>query len=431
MTTIRVKPEELETVAKHVPDAEDACRRARTSLSWELPSLVMEIPGIGSAAIQELTDELLHWLRRYEEKLNEAEELLYRTAAAIRQADQTLADNMKEFGLELLGWYDVQRLFGEYDPITGERISGWDRLFVGGMLLLSIIPPAKGASVAGKAAVKGAKAAGIAAEVSKWISKTKNVLNVDKIKGAFQTIYHQVIKGPITETIRSFKHQWENFIENVGSVLQGPQPALAGIGPASRGWMDGAKDASLNMITKNESKAIDKGTGNSLETKGYRPQPGERTMTREEWKALDRERRIKTNYPKPTIQEKSYDLVKSNPHYYTPEGEIIWPPNRGVLGEPERIILKPGTIIDRFGYEGGTFVSPYGVPYEMRSLAPETFLKPYNVYVVTKPIEVQAGRIAPWFDEPGLGIQYELNQSVKDLIEQGILRRVVKYNEKR
>nr|WP_311769433.1 TNT domain-containing protein [Parageobacillus thermoglucosidasius] len=195
--------------------------------------------------------------------------------------------------------------------------------------------------------------------------------------------------------------------------------------------MDGAKDASLNMITKNESKAIDKGTGNSLETKGYRPQPGERTITREEWKALDRERRIKTNYPKPTIQEKSYDLVKSDPHYYTPEGEIIWPPNRGVLGEPERIILKPGTIIDRFGYEGGTFVSPYGVPYEMRSLAPETFLKPYNVYVVTKPIEVQAGRIAPWFDEPGLGIQYELNQSVKDLIEQGVLRRVVKYNEKR
>ena len=391
----------------------------------------MKIPSISTDAIDSLKDELIHWLDRYEEKLNEAEELLYRTAAAIRQADQTLADNMKEFGLELLGWYDVQRLFGEYDPITGERISAGDRLLAGGMLLLTIIPPAKGAGVAGKAAVKGAKAAGIAAEVSKWISKTKNVLNVDKIKGALQTIYHQVIKGPITETIRSFKKQWEQLLENVGSVLRGPQPALAGIGPASRGWMDGAKDASLNMITKNESKAIDKGTGNSLETKGYRPQPGERTITREEWKALDRERRIKTNYPKPTIQEKSYDLVKSDPHYYTPEGEIIWPPNRGVLGEPERIILKPGTIIDRFGYEGGTFVSPYGVPYEMRSLAPETFLKPYNVYVVTKPIEVQAGRIAPWFDEPGLGIQYELNQSVKDLIEQGVLRRVVKYNEKR
>uniref|UniRef100_A0A7U3YCS3 Pre-toxin TG domain-containing protein n=1 Tax=Geobacillus sp. (strain Y4.1MC1) TaxID=581103 RepID=A0A7U3YCS3_GEOS0 len=265
MTTIRIKPEELETVAKHVPDAEDACRRARTSLSWELPSLVMEIPGIGSAAIQELTDELLHWLRRYEEKLNEAEELLYRTAAAIRQADQTLADNMKEFGLELSGWYDVQRLFGEYDPITGERISGWDRLVAGGMLLLNVIPPAKGAGIAGKAAVKGAKAAGATADVSKWISKTRNVLNVNKIKGAFQTIYYQVIKGPITETIRSFKHQWENFLENVGSVLQGPQPALAGIGSTRGVWVSRAekevKETTMNIIGKTGDEVVGKGKG--------------------------------------------------------------------------------------------------------------------------------------------------------------------------
>ncbi|WP_419958277.1 glycohydrolase toxin TNT-related protein [Psychrobacillus psychrotolerans] len=28
--------------------------------------------------------------------------------------------------------------------------------------------------------------------------------------------------------------------------------------------------------------------------------------------------------------------------------------------------LRPGTIIDRFGYEGGTIVSPYGVPYDVR-----------------------------------------------------------------
>ena len=226
----------------------------------------MEIPGIGSAAIQELTDELLHWLRRYEEKLNEAEELLYRTAAAIRQADQTLADNMKEFGLELLGWYDLQRVFGEYDPVTGERLSFGDRLFAGGMLLLSIIPPAKGAGVAGKAAIKGAKAAGIAADVSKWISKTKNVLNVDKIKGAFQTIYHQVIKGPITETIRSFKKQWENFLENVGSVLMGPQPAVVGVGGStSRMWVSGvereAKGTMMNIVGNTGNRAVGKGTG--------------------------------------------------------------------------------------------------------------------------------------------------------------------------
>ncbi|MFL0504208.1 TNT domain-containing protein [Ureibacillus sp. 179-F W5.1 NHS] len=48
----------------------------------------------------------------------------------------------------------------------------------------------------------------------------------------------------------------------------------------------------------------------------------------------------------------------------------------------------------------------------MRVLVPETYLKLYQVYVVKRPIEVQAGKIAPWFDEPILGTQYEFNHSV-------------------
>ncbi|QSB49574.1 pre-toxin TG domain-containing protein [Parageobacillus toebii] len=263
MTTIRVNPEELEAVAERVPDAEDGCSRARTSLSWEFPSLVMKIPGISTDAIDRLRDELIHWLDCYEEKLNEAEELLYRTAAAIRQADQTLADNMKEFGLELLGWYDLQRLFGEYDPVTGERISGWDRLFAGGMLLLSVIPPAKEAGVAGKAAIKGAKAAETAVDVSKLVSQTKNVLNYNKIKPFFQTIYHQVIKGPITETIRSFKKQWENFRENVGSVLHGPQLAADGVEVVPSGQVIGIAEESASSVRFSMSQVggeVGKGT---------------------------------------------------------------------------------------------------------------------------------------------------------------------------
>jgi hypothetical protein len=261
MTTIRVNPEELEALAEHVPDAEDACQRARTSLSWELPSLVMEITGIGSDAIYELKDELIHWLDRYEEKLNEAEELLYRTAAAIRQADQTLADNMIEFGLELLGWYDLQRLFGEYDPITGERITAGDRLLAGGMLLLTIIPPAKGAGIAGKAGIKGLKAAETAADVSKLVSQTKHVLRYDKVMPALQAVYHQVVKAPITETIRSFKQQWEEFLENVGSVLMGPQLAIDGVGAVPSGRMIGIAEESASSVRISMSQVGEKGTG--------------------------------------------------------------------------------------------------------------------------------------------------------------------------
>ncbi|QPA30753.1 pre-toxin TG domain-containing protein [Thermaerobacillus caldiproteolyticus] len=325
MTTIRVQPEELETVAKHVPDAEDACQSARTSLSWEFPSLVMKIPGISTAAIDSLRDELIHWLDRYEEKLNEAEELLYRTVAAMRQADQTLADNMKEFGLELLGWYDVQRLFGEYDPVTGERISGWDRLFAGGMLLLTIIPPAKGAGIAGKVAVKGAKAAETAADVSKWISKTKNVLNYNKIKPFFQTIYHQVVKGPITETIRSFKKQWKQFLENVGSVLQGSRLAVDGVGAVSNGRMIGIAEESASSVRFSMSQEVDNGNAigdrvvkneadiiaeraknldltlretpykimGSKKMKILNEKVKNRTITREEWKQLEWNKRFK------------------------------------------------------------------------------------------------------------------------------------------
>ncbi|OQO98736.1 hypothetical protein BSK33_16480 [Geobacillus sp. 44B] len=246
MTTIRIKPEELEAVAKHVPDAEDACQSARTSLSWELPSLVIEITGLGSDVIHELKDELIHWLDRYEEKLNEAEELLYRTAAAIRQADQTLADNMKEFGLELLGWYDVQRLFGEYDPITGERITAGDRLLAGGMLLLTVIPPAKGAGIAGKAGIKGLKAAETAVDVSKLVSQTRHVLRYDKIVPALQAVYHQVVKAPITQTIRSFKKKWDDLLDSVRSVQL--QPAFAGIGPVSRAGVRETAEEATNTF---------------------------------------------------------------------------------------------------------------------------------------------------------------------------------------
>jgi len=43
---------------------------------------------------------------------------------------------------------------------------------------------------------------------------------------------------------------------------------------------------------------------------------------------------------------------------------------------------------------------------------------------VKKPVKVEAGEIAPWFDEPGMGIQYELEESVKRLIDKNIIGRM-------
>ncbi|WP_171355696.1 MULTISPECIES: pre-toxin TG domain-containing protein [Geobacillus] len=150
------------------------------------------------------------------------------------------------------------RLFGEYDPVTGERLSFGDRLLAVGMLLLSVVPPAKGAGIAGKAAIKGAKALDTA---STLLSKVKHVVRSDQIKGFFQTIYHQVVRAPLLETARLFKKQWDEFVESIASVSW--QPAYAGVGPASRGWMSGfkneVKDATFHMIKRVEGETVGKG----------------------------------------------------------------------------------------------------------------------------------------------------------------------------
>jgi hypothetical protein len=103
-------------------------------------------------------------------------------------------------------------------------------------------------------------------------------------------------------------------------------------------------------------------------------------------------------------------------------GQPIWPPNRGFVGEPVKEVLGTGTRIDRYGFRGGTFASPEGTPYAARALAPGTASKPYEVYEVVKPIDVDSGIVAPWFGEAGGGFQYELPRSVEWLLDNGYLK---------
>ena len=47
-----------------------------------------------------------------------------------------------------------------------------------------------------------------------------------------------------------------------------------------------------------------------------------------------------------------------------------WPSNGG-FQRVNIMTLRPGTIIDRYGPETGTYVAPAGVPFTQRSLPPE------------------------------------------------------------
>ncbi len=107
--------------------------------------------------------------------------------------------------------------------------------------------------------------------------------------------------------------------------------------------------------------------------------------------------------------------------YQKADGSWEWPPNDGFAGPRATQTLPVGSRIDRFGHPGGKYLSPEGTPFTQRALAPKSLNDPYYAYRVAKPLEVQSGKIAPAFDQPGGGTQYNTAKSVQQLINEGYL----------
>ncbi|MCM6773697.1 TNT domain-containing protein [Nocardia sp. CDC159] len=105
---------------------------------------------------------------------------------------------------------------------------------------------------------------------------------------------------------------------------------------------------------------------------------------------------------------------------YRNESGWIYPPADGfvvIAGRPWRhaIALRPGQRIDRFGYPGGRFLAPVGDRFAARALPPQNLNTPqgasqsnYHLYCVLRQFDVDAGPIAPWFEQPGGGTQFVL-----------------------
>jgi Tuberculosis necrotizing toxin len=109
------------------------------------------------------------------------------------------------------------------------------------------------------------------------------------------------------------------------------------------------------------------------------------------------------------------------------ELEPYFPPNRGFLGPTRREFLQPGTRIDRFGGSGfSRFFSPPGTPASSRALPPGTTGQPLRTFEVLKPLEVEAGTVAPAFGQPGGGTQFLTPVRLEVLIQRGFLREIVR-----
>jgi Tuberculosis necrotizing toxin len=110
-------------------------------------------------------------------------------------------------------------------------------------------------------------------------------------------------------------------------------------------------------------------------------------------------------------------------YYNASAGSWIYPPDNGYVivgGQPVeyQATLLPGQDIDRYGSEYGSFLAPEGLSYAARSIPPQSLDSTpaagcnYHDYRVLKPFAVDAGPIAPWFGQPGYGLQYQLDASL-------------------
>ena len=130
------------------------------------------------------------------------------------------------------------------------------------------------------------------------------------------------------------------------------------------------------------------------------------------------------------VSEKMAFAKKNN--WKTSEGRTLWPPNDGIVPNSQfQTTLPVGAKLDRFGgtSDKSSFLAPVDVPLDARALSPATNTKIRDVYEVVKPLPVVQSKVMPWFDKKGMGIQYEtigIKMTVKELVEQGYLRKVKK-----
>ena len=129
--------------------------------------------------------------------------------------------------------------------------------------------------------------------------------------------------------------------------------------------------------------------------------------------------------PQPEGVGTNYYAAKSV-NWKNPDGSTWWPDNDGFVGTPSQTTLQPGTMIDRYGSDSGKFVAPIDTPYSARSLPPGSENSAFYTYEVLKPFDVNSGTSAPWFDQPGGGIQYQLPMSIRELRRYGYIKIIKK-----
>ena len=300
---IKVKPEQLEQIAKNISEMQRHSQSIQQSLNQSMFSIQMQWQG---ATSQHFYGEYMNstkLMEGYIHNLQETEKDLRRIAQKFRQADEEYqkkqAEKVKEApkkekkeekswwekGLdevaEFIGVNDAIRAITGTDPRTGKELSAKERLIAAGWTLLNFVPIGKAVSLAGKG-IKyiGKKAVGLVEKGGKALldgakkvpSKVKEGVSfvASKAKGLANKVGDLWNKGKTTvkntfvQADKKIQHAIKTLLEYEW-IPGGHAFSMAGGGKA--GGSHSLKDAYQYMKETGEKvfgsgeKNIVKGTG--------------------------------------------------------------------------------------------------------------------------------------------------------------------------
>ncbi|PFD97146.1 type VII secretion protein [Bacillus cereus] len=268
---IKVKPEQLEQIAKNISKMQRHSQNVQQDLNQAMFSIQMQWQGATSQRFYGEYVRSTKLMERYIHNLQETEKDLRRIAQKFRQADEEYqkkqAEKAKETpkkkkkeekswwekGLdeaaEFFGVNDAIRAVTGKDPSTGKELSTKERLIAAGWTILNITPigkVGKGIKFVGKkvgnAILDGAKkvSSKLHEGVSFLASKAKGLSN--KI-GDLWNKGKTKVKNDFIEAGKAFRYAMKKMGEYVPKFGGGPIPVMEGAGKIPSGGKNLLKDA--------------------------------------------------------------------------------------------------------------------------------------------------------------------------------------------
>ncbi|MGZ7149696.1 WXG100 family type VII secretion target [Bacillus sp. BC08] len=253
---IKVKPEQLEQIAKNISEMQTHSQNIQQNLNQSMFSIQMQWQGATSQHFYGEYMRSMRLMESYIRNLQVTEKELRRIAQKFRQADEEYQkkqnEKLKEThktekkhekswwekgvegAAEFIGVNDAIRAVTGKDPITGKELSSKERLIAAGWTLLNFVPVGKVASLAGKGIKYVASSFG------------KTIVKAGKRLGEGVTMVAGKAGKAAVDGIKTASHKVKEGVNFVASTAKGFADKIGSL------WNKGATTVKTTFLQGNE-----------------------------------------------------------------------------------------------------------------------------------------------------------------------------------